>query len=330
MNPIVSDDDVLLALHSLQDVPAPSMAVNAESTLRAGRARRSRRAAFQGGLAVAALTFAGWGAVERGLPLGPLSPASSTTVTQPPRPLVADRVAELAPGVVAAARPVERELADGTRVLDLGITTLGFTEVPAGGWTELPTVLVPAEPDEIAQEAAGYPGPRVDRGVTRRNLVDGALGPFDGETILWSSREPTRSSGDFPASLGYTEGGGAFAEVDTHLYDGVVPRWIPDPRVVIFSIRGYELADGSTTHALEVPTFPSPGDGERLMYFVKIGPEQGFAVTVGVTESAVDATVYLGSDGTVAITGDCRGTIERCAPSLGPDFLDAVTELRTH
>jgi len=328
MNRTMSDDEVLLALRPLQDAPSPSMAVDADATLRAGRSRRTRRTAVRGGIASLAVAAAGLGAIElAGVELGFLGPAASEHATQPARHLGDAAVVELAPGVLAANRPVERVLADGTEVLDLGITTLNFSLLPGTSWSELPTVLVPVKADVLAEHNASNFGPDFDAGVTQRNLVGDELGPFANWSIVWSSRESPRLVEDSPEWLALGESGGSYADVDTHVHAGKVPPWIPDPRVVVFSGRGYTAADGAVTHALELPTFASPGLGERLLYFVKIGPEQGFATPAsGESELPIDATVYFGSDGEVAIAGGCSGTVERCGPFLGPHFADVVEE----
>src|SRR5690554_7769870 len=105
MNRTMSDDDVLLALRPLQDAPSPSMAVDADATLRAGRSRRARRTVVRGGIASLAVAAAGLGAIElAGIDLGPLGPASSEHAAQQPRSLGDAAVVALAPGMLAANR----------------------------------------------------------------------------------------------------------------------------------------------------------------------------------------------------------------------------------
>src|SRR5690606_25236138 len=115
MNRTMPDDEVLLALRPLQDAPSPSMAVDADATLRAGRSRRARRTVVRGGIAGLAIAAAGLGVIEiAGVDIWPLGPAASEHAVQQPRSLGDAAVVELAPGMVAANRPVGRTLADGT------------------------------------------------------------------------------------------------------------------------------------------------------------------------------------------------------------------------
>src|SRR5690606_18371005 len=147
--------------------------------------------------------------------LGPLVPATAHQDAQQPRPLGDAAVVALAPGMLAANRPVERVLAGGTEVLDLGISTLTFSALPGTTWSELPTVLVPATADVLAEHNESNFGPEVDAGVTQRNLVGDELGPFANWSVAWSSRESARLVEDFPEWLALGESGGSYADVDT-------------------------------------------------------------------------------------------------------------------
>lgn len=224
----------------------------------------------------------------------------------------AAQTVELAPGVVAVQAPVQMTLEDGREALGLGVQA---STAPAAGWT---LALVPLTETEIAQVAAA--GGAVDGADAGAWIVAVGAGDADQPTIplTWSSADsPTTDDYFWDTMLRYGLGAD-----DSRVFMGVVPPWLEEPRVVLFSREGFLMADGSRVQTLEAPVYPAPtGDG-RLLYTVAVlAPDDG----VGGFAIDVDATFAIGSDGTVVAGQRCAGlSLDECAGILGPDVYDAV------
>lgn len=232
--------------------------------------------------------------LEISLEQGP-TPTASTTV-------------ELAPGVLAVAAPTPVTLDDGTWAVDLGVEV---STAPEAGRL----ALVPLTDDELAQiNASGRPGRPADGGV---QIV--AVGAGGREIVggwPWSSADsPTDADIRWDTVL-------RNGSDETGVFLGVVPPWVPRPRVVLYSAAGFTLGDGSRVLTLEAPVYPAPTNDGRFLYTVQIpAPHDG----VDGFATDVDATFAIGSDGTVVPGQRCADlSLDECAALLGPDIYEAV------
>ena len=307
MSPTLSDDLLVRDLHERADRVLPAMSLDLADVLVAGRHHRRRRTvalSAAGALAAGAFVV---GAAQIWADEPVASPPAG--VQQEPRPMGDGQTVELAPGVIAANRPVEMTLDDGTPVLDLGI---GFPNAPA---TSRPLILMPITDDQLAEANASAEPHRVwDGGVQLAQV--GESGPKVVSPWVWSSEETAGDEGFRWDTVMRTDG------EESGLYIGVLPAWLPDPRVVLYSRDGFLQADGSRMHSLEVPVYPAPTDDGRLLYTVWI-PAVGDDADGFATD--VDATFAVGSDGTVVTGLGCAtSTLDECAATFGPEIHAAV------
>ena len=211
--------------------------------------------------------------------------------------------------MIAVNRPVERTLDDGTSVLDLGIS---FPNDPAASQ---PLVLTAVPDEELsAASAAADASPALDRGVQISQLAES--GPEPVGTFTWSSSAAPDDE-DFR-----WDGGMRIGAEESGLFMGVVPSWLPDPRVVLYSEGGFRQADGSVVHGLEVPLYPAPTDDGRLLYTVWIP-----AVADDLDGFVIDVTASfaIGSDGAVVPGQRCATlTLDECAAAVGADVYAAT------
>src|SRR5690606_17640975 len=138
---------------------------------------------------------------------------------------------------------------------------------------EMPSVLVPVEDMTFAWETDPVSGPQ-GAGVQLSNVLDGEL--YDGTATHWLDEEGPERFATNP------EGNGSLlATVGMPMWSfeqvilGSVPSWLVEPEVVVFSERGFDLADGGFASWLEVPTFRSPTSDGRLVFALKVTEEQG-------------------------------------------------------
>src|SRR5690606_287297 len=227
---------------------------------------------------------------------------------------------------IAANKPEPIDVA-GVAALDLGFTTR-FVETAGGRSTpEMPSVLVPVDSMTFARETDPVSGPS-GAAVELQNVLEGEL--YAGTSTAWLSEEsPERFST-------FENGGGALVShvgLPEWSYEqvilGSVPSWLDAPRVVVFSERGFELADGGLDHWLEVPTFRSPTSDDRLLFALKITEEQG-EFRGDDADFVIDVVVSRGSDGAVFVGDQCGPDgVRSCAERFGGPFLDAAGLLRT-
>ena len=240
---------------------------------------------------------------------------------------------ELAPGVIAANRPVEMMLDDGTPVLDLGLTSPGL------GTSRRELVLAVATDAELADLAALYDTSRYDSGVVVVGIADSAVEPLRsqdssgadrarGWMVAW--RQPTaRDVGRPLGDVDFSTTGVSYGDDGSQVNAGAVPTWLPDPRVVVFSGQGYTTADGSTVRALELPTFTGPTDDHHLLYAMRVDASQGFTQDDPETGGqmmweTIDAVLFIGSDGETVMGGQCVGqTFDECSANY-PRLSEAV------
>lgn len=307
MSPTLSDDLLVRDLHERADRVLPAMSLDLADVLVAGRHHRRRRTvalSAAGALAAGAFVV---GAAQIWADEPVATPPAG--VQQEPRPMGDGQTVELAPGVIAANRPVEMTLEDGTPVLDLGI---GFPNAPA---TSRPLILMPITDDQLAEANASAEPHRVwDGGVQLAQV--GESGPEVVSPWVWSSEEAAGDEGFRWDTVMRTVG------EESGLYIGVLPAWLPDPRVVLYSRDGFLQTDGSNVHSLEVPVYPAPTDDGRLLYTVWI---PAVADDVDGFATDVDATFAVGSDGTVVTGLGCAtSTLDECAATFGPEISAAV------
>lgn len=226
----------------------------------------------------------------------------------------AAQTVELALGVVAVQAPVQMTLEDGREALGLGVQA---STAPEAGWT---LALVPLTETEIAQVAAA--GGAVDGADAGTWIVAVGAGDADQPTIplTWSSADSPRSD-DYRWDTMLRYGLGAD---DSRFFMGVVPPWLEEPRVVLFSRTGFVRADGGRVQTLEAPVYRAPtGDGRMLYTVAILAPDDG----VDGFATDIEATFAIGADGTVVLGQRCAGlSLDECAAILGPDVLTAVRD----
>lgn len=325
MSPTLSDDLLVRDLHERVERALPPMSLDLADVLVVGRRHRRRRTvalSAAGALAVGAFVV---GATQ--IWAGEPDPTLPAGVEQAPRPLGDGQTVELAPGVIAANRPVQVTLDDGTPVLDLGLTGAGLVD------SRQDLVLAVATDAELADLATLYSTSRYDSGVVVAGISDGAVEPLRwqdssgadpvarGWMVAWrqpTARDVGRPLGDVDASTA----GMSYGDDGSQVRAGAVPPWLPDPRVVVFSNQGYTTADGSTVRALELPTFTGPTDDHRLLYAMRVDASQGFVAGSEADGStfiadALDVVLFLGSDGEKVLGGQCAGqTFNECSATF--------------
>lgn len=222
----------------------------------------------------------------------------------------ATQTVELAPGVIAANRPTALILEDGTVGVELGIS------VPEAAATSRPLALLPMTEEQLAEaNAAAEPHPSWDGGVQLALLGESDPEPIVAPWVWSSTASPDDDEVRWDSVM-------RIPGEDSGLFIGVVPSWLTDPRVVLYSRDGFPQADGTVVHTLGAPVYPAPtGDG-RLLYTVWIpAPSDG----VGGFLTDVDATFAIGSDGTVVGGQRCSDmTVDECADLFGPDIYTAT------
>jgi len=317
---VVVEERTARALRTAIDPVVPPMSLDPSALVVAGRRHRNRRTALMstlGTLAVGVVVFGGLhlsGAnTDQAIPAKP---------DQQPHAIGPDQVAEIAPGIMAVNRPDQRTLADGTVVVDFGMTTTWPMQIPAER-TLKPLAMVVYSASLVDWNAAhpAVPGPRADRAVAL-GFTDGSkLSPVTTAPMVWTSRGNVP---DYSAGGGADDGDGSFPLQDGSVtYAGHLPRWIPDPRVVLYSPRGFVLADNTISHSLDVPTYLAPTNDGSLLYTVRIlNDRNALPTAVGRQEPMV--ALIVGSDGSVVTGLSCqRQTVASCAAAFGPGVFAA-------
>ena len=318
------DEKFAAQLRELAGSSQPPMRLEPQSVVRGGRVRRWRRNAARSVGAVAVVGALALGAAQLLQVEPPETPPA--TQSQDPRPLGEGQTAELAPGVIAANRPEPIEVA-GIEALDLGFTTRFVQTVGEQPTSAMPTVLVPIEQTTFEWDTEPLSGPR-GSGVTLSNVLDGEL--YSGMETHWLDDESPERFATNP------EGRGSLvSHIGMPIWSfeqvllGSVPSWLDEPRVVVFSERGFDLADGDFAYRLEVPTFRSPTSDGRLVFALKITEEQG-EYRGDDADPLVDVVIHRGADGAVFVGDQCGPDgVQSCAERFGGPFLDAAGLLRT-
>ena len=304
MSPTLSDDTLVRELTERVDRAVPAMALDPVGVLAAGRRHRRQRIALRSsaGLVIAAVAVVGTAQVWHGPVPGPTD--------QGPQPTAEPRTVELAPGVIAVSLPSELTLDDGTAAVDLGIS------FPYAAATSRPLLLLPITNDQLAEaNASAEPHRAWDGGVQLAQVGESGLEPVSTPWV-WSSAGTADDEESRWDSVMRTLG------EESGLFVGVLPAWLPDPRVVFYSQDGFLQADGSRVHSLEVPVYAAPTDDVRLLYTVWI-PAVADGVDGFLTD--IDATLAIGSDGRVVGGQRCAGmTLDECAGVFGPDIYAAA------
>lgn len=315
MSPLLSDDVLVRNLHERADRVLPPMSLDPADILVAGKRRRNRQTTLRSVVGVLAAGVVGLGAVQIWADEPITTPPAG--VQQEPRPMGNGQTVELAPGVIAANRPVETTLDDGTAALDLGLTA---GAIDAGGaWVQdLPLLLTTADAAMLGEMNALLSNAdrpvHLDLGVSLLRLGEATPHYL---RLAWP-RDDTRA----------TYGGRAYpiqtddllAGEDAYLYAGAVPSWLSHPRVIVYSNGGVARADGTTVHFLEIPTYSAPTDDARLLYTLKVpvDPESPAG------DEPVDVVFFVGSDRTVEGGTACPGiSLDRCAESF-PALLTVI------
>ncbi|MDM7853750.1 hypothetical protein [Cellulomonas alba] len=160
-------------------------------------------------------------------------------------------------------------------------------------------------------------------GPVQNGVQSGSVDSTDGGAA-WIWGTPPRDSID-PGFLGAPADGGTWFDSSTNdggrLGVAVVPLALPDPRVVVWSAAGFTVGDGSTSHAVEVPTF-SDGSHHLLSVWRATGAAAG-AFATGAT-----GVVVVGSDGRV-VAEPCEAPGGAACPQLDevPGLAAAVRAL---
>lgn len=317
----VADERTASALRTAIDPILPPMSLDPSALLHTAKRHRSRRtAAVSTVLTLAAAVLVAGGLHLSGANTDEAIPAKPD---QQPHAIGPDQVAEIAPGIMAVNHPDQRTLADGTVVVDFGMTTVWPMQIPAER-TLKPLAMVVYSANLVDWNAAHpeVPGPRADRAVAL-GFTDGSkLSPVTTAPMVWTNRG---NIPDYSAGGGADDGDGSFPLRDGSVtYAGHVPRWIPDPRVVLYSPRGFLLADNTISHSLDVPTYLAPPNDGSLLYTVRVLNYQSDSLApVGKPEPLV--ALVLGSDGSIVTGLGCqRQTVASCAAAFGPGVFAAA------
>lgn len=318
---VVVEERTARALRTAIDPVVPPMSLDPSALLHTAKRHRSRRTAAVSTV----LTLAAGVLVAGGLHLSGASTdqAIPAKPDQQPHAIGPDQVAEIAPGIMAVNRPDQRTLADGTVVVDFGMTTTWPMQIPAER-TLKPLAMVVYSASLVDWNAAhpAVPGPRADRAVAL-GFTDGSkLSPVTTAPMVWTSRGNVP---DYSAGGVAEDPNGSIPLADGSMtYAGHVPRWIPDPRVVLYSPRGFLLADNTISHSLDVPTYLAPTNDGSLLYTVRIlNDRNALPTAVGRQEPMV--ALIVGSDGSVFTGLSCqRQTAASCEAMYGPGLLAAA------
>ncbi len=317
MSLIDQDDAFAAELRTLADVAQPPLDLDPTAVTRGGRALRRRRAVRTG----VVVTLASAAVVVGVTQLVNLDPPDTQPAhpTQEPRPFGDGQTVELAPGVVAANRPETVEVA-GRVVQDLGFTSHAVGGIGEDETAPLPTVIEPYESVETVWDsgesvtASGAFLHNVD-GDKLRNAMDTAW--LDDES---EQRHSFLPSGDWSLSAVLGRPNASHEQIVL----GSVPSWLAEPRVELFSARGFDLDDSSFSHTVEVPTFRSLNRDGRLLFALKITEEQG-EYRGDDAEMLVDVVIYRSGDGSVFVGNQCgAGGLDACLEQYGGPFLAAA------
>ena len=306
MNPR-SDDALVRQLASLTERTLPPMSLDADRVLLAGRRRKRRSATFQSVGVVAVVAAVALGVVQ-GLPSDQARSAPPAGIGREPG-LEEGQAMQIAPGVVAVNRPIGVNLDDGTTILALGIS------LPDAQGTSQPLILASVTAEQLSEANASEVHPAWDGGV-RISQGDSRL-EVPGARFLWSSAAAPDDEDFRWDTMMRTDA----AEWGS-LFIGVVPAWLKDPRVVLYSSDGFRQGDGSVVHSREVPLYAAPTDDGRLLYTVWVA-----AAADGSDGPAADITASLaiGSDGVVVPGQRCATlTLDECAGAFGSDIYAAA------
>ena len=150
------------------------------------------------------------------------------------------------------------------------------------------------------------------------------VAPAESLVIAWAD-EQQAPTGERPSPLStrtmfHVEN--AWGTNSSRIMAGVVPSWLSDAHVVLFSAEGVTDPSGRLVHAVEVPTFADPaGSGGRLYLVVtdpRVPPNQG----------PVEGVVFASPDGTfLDAEGKCA-TVPQLCTGVRADGLDLRSELR--
>lgn len=317
MSTVNHEEAFAAELRAIADAEQPVLNLDAVTVTHGGRRRRRRRAVRNGALATlasAAVVVVGVAQLA-GVAVPDTGPAGPT---QEPRSFGTGQTAELAPGIVAANLPETIEV-DGTTVQHLGFTSRFTRSVSDRETPPMPSVLK-THRTEFGTATTG-PNP-VGFAAELHNVLEDEL--YQGMSVGWLADESGERYSTFDTGAwSLTSSIGMPVWSHEQLVLGSVPSWLDEPRVVLFSQRGFTLDDGSIEHSLEVPTFAALSDDGRLVFAVKVTEEQG-EFRGDDPDFLVDAVMYLHSDG-VFVGNQCGPEgVRSCAEQLGGTFLLAA------
>ena len=303
MSTTLSDDDLIRSLRARADLALPTMALDPDQTVVAGRRHRRRRAVAGSVSAVAALALVA-GVAVGAIPL----PHRTPVATQAPRTLGTDPSVEVAPNIWAANAPILRTAPDGDW-LDLNLSVRLDTLSPTGG-RNYPVGL---------QAIDDLPDGRAGVTVAARDSYDGGDGSSLGTaaTLTWSTDGAYDGRALYPAAQRATfllpEPASSDWRSLVAVLVGDVPPGLENPRVFVSYPRGVgEVVDDVVVESaatFEVPTFRAPGTGDRLLYAVR----ETVTVTNGIVLSGDPPpfATFVGADGTV-VPGEGCGRLGAC------------------
>ncbi|NUU16683.1 hypothetical protein HP550_05405 [Cellulomonas humilata] len=304
MSATLSDEDLVRSLRARADLALPTMSLDPDATVLAGRRRRRRRAVAGSVSAAAALALVA-GVAVGAIPLSHRTPVA----TQAPRTLGSDASVEVAQNIWATNAPITRTAPDGDW-LDLNLSVRLDTLSPTGGR------IYPVG----VQALDGLPDGRAGVTVAARESYDGGDGSSLGTaaTLTWSTDGADDGKALYPAAQR-----AAFVLPEPASSDwrslvavlvGDVPPGLENPRVFVTYPRGVgEVVDDvvdTSADTFEVPTFRAPGKEGRLLYAVR----ETVNVTNGIVLDGDPApfAMFVGADGTT-VAGEGCGRLGACA-----------------
>lgn len=234
-----------------------------------------------------------------------------------------------APPALSPASPTQAATAQTTRTLADGVIAATSASGSGSPWS---TGLTMTEPDGTfnidllaatqadLQEARDATGAPIDHAI--RVTVPTAV-PTPAVVLAWADNQqaPTGER-PWPLTNRTTFRADTSGTNISRIMAGVVPSWLSDAHVVLFSTDGMTDPSGQLVHAIEVPTFADPsGSGARLYVVVtdpRVPPNQG--PVGGVVFASPDGT-FLDAEGTCA-------TVPQLCTGVRADGLDLRSELR--
>ncbi len=298
-------------LRARLDLDALHSAIDPAVALARGRRSARRRVVGAAALGVVAVSVLSVAVLQAP---GLLDRASTRTPDAP---------AAVAPGPVPTAALVAEGVSAATGVTDGGSPwDTGLTWVTPAGTDEIGVAAGTGDDLADARSATGVP---VDHAL--RVVLGDVQAPSASAVIAWvdDAQPPTAAAPAHDPSVLTMYNAAGPTDADglpraSRLFAGVVPSWMGDARVVLFTAGPMSDPTGAAVHAVEIPTFADPsGTGARV--YVAVADAD---VAAGPRPRGI---FFVSPDGTfVDAEGTCAFAPAVCTADQG-DGVDLRAEL---